>query len=561
MVKDGVLDVVPIPADALSWTYTHIALSDEQKRAADEICAAVAQKSYKAFLLDGVTGSGKTEVYFEAIAQALASGRQALIMLPEIALSSQSIQRFTNRFGAPPVVWHSDITVAQKRKAWRQILSGEAKVVVGARSALFLPFPDLGVIIVDEEHETAYKQEDGVIYNARDMAVVRANLGQCPVVLVSATPCLETIENAEQGKYTWLKLRNRHASANLPKIHIIDMRKNTSEPGKPKGWISDTLKNAIHAAVDNGQQALIYLNRRGYAPLIMCATCGERVSCPNCTAWLVEHKKENYLMCHHCGFIRRKPEACAKCEDKNNLISCGPGVERVAEELIKLFPAFRIEIMASDIMTSVHKLQALLDDLHAGKINIVVGTQMIAKGHHFPKITVVGVVDADLGLAGGDLRSGERTYQLLNQVAGRAGREQLPGHVYLQTFTPQHPVLQALVTGRRDDFLEIETAGRRLNSLPPYGRLASLIISSRDKSMVETYVKQLARVTPSISGVHILGPAPAALSMVRNWHRWRFLLTAPKDTKLQPIIRSWLNSAPWPSQIKMQIDIDPYSFL
>jgi primosomal protein N' (replication factor Y) len=561
MIKDGILIVVPIPAEGLGWTYRHIALSHEQKIAADQICEAVKAKAYKAFLLDGITGSGKTEVYFEAIAQALASGRQALIMLPEIALSSQSIQRFSDRFGAAPVVWHSDITVAQKRKAWRQILSGEAKVVVGARSALFLPFPDLGVIIVDEEHESAYKQEEGVIYNARDMAVVRAHLGQCPVVLVSATPCLETLDNAEQEKYTWLKLRNRHASATLPKIHIRDMKKTLGEPGKSKSWISDTLKNAIHKAVENGQQALVYLNRRGYAPLIMCGSCGERVSCPNCTAWLVEHKKENYLMCHHCGYIRRKPEACPKCEDKNNLISCGPGVERVAEELHKIFPTYRTEIMASDIMTSVHKLQNLLDDLHSGKINIVVGTQMIAKGHHFPKITVVGVVDADLGLAGGDLRSGERTYQLLNQVAGRAGREELPGNVYLQTFTPHHPVLQALVTGRRDDFIEMESAGRRMNALPPYGRLASLIISSRDKSMVENYVRQLARVVPSIQGVDILGPAPAALAMVRHWHRWRFLLRSPKETRLQPIIRAWLQAAPWPSQVKVQIDVDPYSFL
>lgn len=561
MLKDGLLEIVSIPDPELKWYYKHIHLSAEQQEASDAMCAAVEKKVYKGFLLDGVTGSGKTEVYFDAIAKAIESGRQALILLPEIALSSQSIQRFTKRFGAPPIVWHSDITTAQKRKVWHQILSGEAKVVVGARSALFLPFPDLGVIIVDEEHETSYKQEEGVIYNARDMAVVRAHLGNCPVVLVSATPCLETIENAEAGKYEWLKLKNRHASAILPKVHIIDMRKDTREPGKSKGWISDTLKEAIYAAIENGQQALVYLNRRGYAPLVMCGACGERINCPNCTAWMVEHKRAKHLMCHHCGYVRSKPETCPSCEDKTPLISCGPGVERVAEELHEIFPNYRIEIMASDIMSSVHKLQALLDDLHDGKINIVVGTQMIAKGHHFPKITVVGVVDADLGLSGGDLRSGERTYQLLNQVAGRAGREQLPGHVYLQTYTPHHPVLQALVSGNRENFLTIETEGRRLNKLPPYGRLASLIISSRDKYMVERYVQHLARQTPSIEGVHILGPAPAALAVVRNWHRWRFLLTAPKETRLQPIIGNWLQSAPSPSQVKVQIDMDPYSFL
>ncbi len=561
MLKDGLLMLVPIPAEALGWTYNHIELSPEQKHAADEICKAVEDKEYKAFLLDGVTGSGKTEVYFEAIAKALESGRQALVLLPEIALSSQSIQRFSSRFGAPPVVWHSDITLAQKRKAWRQVASGEAKVVIGARSALFLPFPNLGVIIVDEEHESAYKQEEGVIYNARDMSVVRAHLGSCPIVLVSATPCLETLENAETGKYAWLKLHNRHASANLPDIHIIDMRNQTAEYGKPKSWISPTLQQAIQTAIENGEQALIYLNRRGYAPLILCATCGERVSCPNCTAYLVEHKRANYLMCHHCGYVQRKPEECPKCNDKAGLISCGPGVERVAEELQKLFPSYRTEIMASDIMTSVHKLEVLLNDLREGRVNIIVGTQMIAKGHHFPKITVVGVVDADLGLTGGDLRAGERTYQLLNQVAGRAGREKLAGHVYLQTFTPHHPVLQALVTGKRDDFIAIETAGRKMNALPPYGRLAALIISSRDKSAVETYVRQMARVMPNVEGIDILGPAPAALAMVRNWHRWRFLIRAPKDARLQPLIRSWLASAPKPAQLKIQIDVDPYSFL
>lgn len=561
MIKAGILVIVPIPAPALSWTYTHMELSAEQQVAADEICQAVGDKSHKTFLLDGITGSGKTEVYFEAIAKTLETGRQALVLLPEIALSNQSIQRFTDRFGAAPVVWHSDITVAQKRKAWRQIASGDAKVVIGARSALFLPFPDLGLIVVDEEHETAYKQEEGVIYNARDMAVVRAHLGSCPIVLVSATPSLETLENAEAGKYGWLKLKNRHASAMLPDIHVIDMRAFETGGGAKKRWISDVLVQAIREAVERGEQALIYLNRRGYAPLILCGACGERVNCPNCTAYLVEHKRANYLMCHHCGYVKLKPQECVKCGDKAGLISCGPGVERVADELIEMFPSYRTEIMASDIMTSVHKLEGLLNDLRDGKINIIVGTQMIAKGHHFPKITVVGVVDADLGLAGGDLRSGERTYQLLSQVAGRAGRERLAGHVYLQTYTPHHPVLQALVTGKRDDFVEIEIAGRKMNALPPYGRMAAVIVSSRDKSVVEHHVRQMARAMPQIEGVEILGPAPAALAVIRNWHRWRFLIRAPKHIRLQPIVRQWLSRVSAPAQLKVQVDVDPYSFL
>ncbi|MBP6986362.1 MAG: primosomal protein N', partial [Alphaproteobacteria bacterium] len=315
MLKDQLLDLVPIPDPKLTWRYSYMALSAEQKVAAEALSEAVAAKMYKAFLLDGVTGSGKTEVYFEAVAKALETGRQALIMLPEIALSQQSIERFTKRFGAPPIVWHSDITTAQKRKSWHQILSGEAKVVIGARSALFLPYSDLGVIVIDEEHEPSYKQEEGVIYNARDMAVVRAHLGQCPVVLVSATPSLETLENAELGRYQWLKLKNRHAEAVLPKVHIVDMRKQMVEAGKQKSWISETLKEAIFRAVENGQQALVFLNRRGYAPLVMCGACGERVNCPNCTAWMVEHKRQHHLMCHHCGYVRSKPESCMSCED------------------------------------------------------------------------------------------------------------------------------------------------------------------------------------------------------------------------------------------------------
>lgn len=561
MLERGQLMTAPLQGETLAWSYKHLILGEEQKAAAQEINQQVTTHAFHTFLLDGITGSGKTEVYFDAIATALEEGKQTLILLPEISLSTQWIQRFTDRFGAPPVVWHSDITPPKRRKAWRQILEGEAKVVVGARSALFLPYPHLGLIVVDEEHESAYKQEEGVIYNARDMAVVRGRMEKCPVVLVSATPSLETLENAQTGKYAWLKLTSRHGQASLPDIHIIDLRNRKKRQGEEPRWISAPLQEAIQVVIDNQQQSLVFLNRRGYAPLTLCQACGERVSCPNCSAWLVEHKKYDRLLCHHCGHLQQKPKECPKCGDKENMLACGPGVERVAEELEKLFPTARLEIMASDVMTSVNKLQAVINDLHKGKIDIVVGTQMVAKGHHFPNLTVVGVVDADLGLAGGDLRSGERTYQLLNQVSGRAGREELPGRVYLQTFNPDHPVLKALLSGQREDFLSIETAGRQMNQLPPYGRLAALIISARDKAIVETYTRALARVIPRKDGLDILGPAPAALSMVRGWYRYRFLIKATKEIRLQPIIRAWIESLHCPSQIKLQIDIDPYSFL
>lgn len=561
MLKLGILKEVPMPPPPLVWRYKPMELSGEQKEASDKICKAIDPAQFKTFLLDGVTGSGKTEVYFEAIGKNLEKGKQSLVLLPEISLSAQWIQRFTDRFGTPPVVWHSDMTPANRRRAWRQVITGEAKVVVGARSALFLPYPNLGLIVVDEEHESAYKQEEGVIYNARDMAVVRGRLDACLVVLVSATPSLESLDNAKRGRYQWLKLHARHGAAQLPSIHIIDMRKKSDKEKEQPKWISETLYKAIDQATDSGQQALVFLNRRGYAPLTLCQSCGERISCPHCTAWLVEHKVYNSLICHHCGHTIVRPKECFKCGDAENIISCGPGVERVAEELDKLFPTKRIEIMSSDIVTSLPKLQNLVDDLHQGRVDIVVGTQMIAKGHHFPNLTVVGVVDADLGLAGGDLRAGERTYQLLHQVAGRAGRADLTGHVYLQTFNPTHPVLTALVSGSRDEFIEIEERGRKMNDLPPYGRLAAIIVSSQDKALVESYVQHLARSAPTYSDLEILGPAPAALAVVRNWHRWRFLLKSPKDKMLQPVIEEWLNKLKHPSKIKLQIDIDPYSFL
>lgn len=561
MLQAGLLKEVDLPPPALSWTYYPVELSVEQTAAAAAVSACLNPCTFKVFLLDGVTGSGKTEVYFETIGRNLQQGKQSLILLPEISLSAQWIERFTQRFGTPPVVWHSDMSASHRKRAWRQVLSGEAKVVVGARSALFLPYPQLGLIVVDEEHESSYKQEEVVIYNARDMAVVRARMESCPIILASATPSLETIDNAKAGKYEWLRLHSRHGAAQLPHIHIIDMRnKEKPKEGQSK-WISPTLQDAITQAIESKQQALVFLNRRGYAPLTVCQSCGEKVGCPNCSTFLVEHKIYHTLLCHHCGHTQVKPKTCSKCGDAENMTSCGPGVERVAEDLEKLFPNRRIAIMSSDIVSSLPKLNKLVDDLLQGRIDIVVGTQMIAKGHHFPNLTVVGVVDADVGLTGSDLRAGERTYQLLHQVAGRAGRADLKGHVYLQTYSPAHPVLKALISGRRDDFIAIEETGRKMNELPPYGRLAAIIISSHDKELAETFVRQFAINAPGHDRIQVFGPAPAAIAMVRGWHRWRFLLKSPKDVMLQPFITQWLNRFKVPAKVKVQIDIDPYNFM
>src|SRR5690606_7578604 len=402
----------------------------------------VAARNFAASLLDGVTGSGKTEVYFEALAACLREGRQALVLLPEIALTAQWLDRFEARFGARPVEWHSDLGQSERRRNWRAVIEGRAEIVIGARSALFLPFADLGVIIVDEEHETSFKQDEGVPYNARDMAVVRGKIGSCPVVLASATPSLETMLNARSGKYRHLKLPSRFGGAVLPDVELIDLKQH--RPG-PQRWISEPLRLAMEATLGEGQQVMLFLNRRGYAPLTLCDACGHRLQCPNCSAWLVEHRLINRLQCHHCGYSTRLPGACDACGAEESFKPCGPGIERLSEEAASLFPERRVAMMASDTITSPRAAAEFVAAMDRGEIDILIGTQIVAKGYHFPNLTLVGVIDADLGLTGGDLRAAERTYQLLSQVMGRAGRESIRGKVYLQSHLPEHPVIAAIV--------------------------------------------------------------------------------------------------------------------
>ena len=509
-------------------------------------------------LLDGVTGSGKTEVYFEAVAACLRAGRQALVLLPEIALSAQWLERFAERFGAGPAQWHSELTGLERRLTWRAVLNGEARVVVGARSALFLPFADLGLIVVDEEHETAFKQEDGVIYQARDMAVVRGHLAKIPVVLASATPSLETVINVQQGRYRALDLPDRHGGALLPAISLVDLRRDKPARGS---WLSPSLKTAVGETLAAGEQVLLFLNRRGYAPLTICRDCGHRMQCPSCTAWLVEHRYSQRLQCHHCGYQTRTPPACPACGARDSFAACGPGVERLAEEAAMLFPDARRLVLTSDTISGPAKAAELIRMVRDHEVDLILGTQIIAKGHNFPNLTLVGVVDADLGLNGGDLRAAERTYQLLHQVAGRAGRAQKPGKVLIQTYDSSRPVMQALKDHDRARLLEIEADDRRLSGMPPFGRLAALIISGRDEAAVETQVQAMARLAPRIEGVSVLGPAPAPLAMLRGRHRRRFLLKSRREVALQPIIRTWTKGLKWPGDLRLQIDIDPYSFL
>ena len=534
-------------------------LSPAQVAAADILRDAVKTNAFSTHLLDGVTGSGKTEVYFEAVAEAIRRGKQSLILLPEIALTAQFLDRFAERFGTRPVEWHSQVSSRKRARAWDAIAKGEVAVVAGARSALFLPFRELGLIVVDEEHDPAYKQEDGVHYHARDMAVLRGSLAAAPVILSSATPSIETELNARRGRYKRLSLPERFSGSAIPPLEAIDLR----TEGPPRGrWIAPKLETAIRETILRGEQALLFLNRRGYAPLTLCRTCGHRMRCPSCDAWLVEHRFRQQLVCHHCGYSQKSPEACPKCESANSFVACGPGVERLEEEARALFPDARMQVLSSDLSGGVERMRAEFDAITRGEVDLIIGTQLVAKGHHFPSLALVGVVDADLGLGYGDPRAAERTFQLLFQVVGRAGREAAAGKGLLQTHQPEHPVLQALIAGDRDAFYSQEIKAREEAGLPPFGRLASLIVSAKDGPAAEAHARRLAATTPRDELVRILGPAEAPLALIRGRRRWRLLAKSPRGFDLSGYLRDWIGAGPKSTgSIQVTIDVDPQSFL
>jgi len=533
-------------------------LSADQRDAAALIRKAVTDGGFSVTVLEGVPGSGKTEVYFEAVAEALAAGGQALVLLPEIALGAQWMARFRARFGAAPGEWHSELAAGRRRRTWRSVAENHVKMVVGARSALYLPFHDLRLIVVDEEHDASFKQEDGAVYNARDMAVVRARLGKIPIVLASATPSLETAVNAEAGRYRKLHLPDRHQGAPLPEIGVIDMRQEKTPSGR---WLSPTLADALSQTFADGEQAMLFLNRRGYAPLTLCRACGHRMACPSCTAWLVEHRAGSRLVCHHCGYTAKVPAACPACGAESSFAACGPGVERLAEEVAELFPNARVRVAASDTVTGPKEAAELVESIEDHAVDLIIGTQIVAKGYHFPLLTLVGAVDADLGLSGGDLRAAERTYQLLYQLAGRAGRADRPGRVWLQTYMPEHPVMRALVSGDGTRFLEAEAASRRAAGMPPFGRLAAVIVSGLDERAVDDAARKLGRAAPTGDGIQVLGPAPAVFALLRGRHRRRLLLKASRDANVQAALRDWLKRVEVPGKVRVQVDVDPISFL
>jgi primosomal protein N' (replication factor Y) len=562
LVKVGAIEAVevdidtpfPIP-DPLYWQPE---LSAVQSAVSGTLVEAVQDAAFQPFLLDGVTGSGKTEVYFEAVAETVRQGRQALVLLPEIALTEPFLKRFTQRFGHTPIAWHSGLRQSQRRRAWRAITSGSGLVTVGARSALFLPYRDLGLIVVDEAHETSFKQEDGVHYHARDVAVMRASFEACPIILASATPAIETRHQVELGRYRELRLPARFGNATMPAIAAIDL---IAEPPERGRWLAPTLVGAINHTLERGEQALLFLNRRGYAPLTLCRHCGHRFQCPNCTAWLVEHRLVRRLACHHCGHTMPPPAACPECGEEDSLVACGPGVERIADEVKAIFPEARAAIVTSDTIWSPAKAAEFVGRMEAGDIDIVIGTQLVTKGYHFPNLTLVGVVDADLGLEGGDLRAAERTFQQVMQVAGRAGRGEKPGHVLIQTHSPGAPVMQALISGDIESFYAAETDARRDAGAPPFGRYAGIIISAEDQALALETARLIGRTAPRVDGMAVFGPAPAPLAMLRGRHRFRLLVHARRALDVQDVIREWLGGLEWSAKVRVAVDVDPYSFL
>ena len=566
LVNQGVLEPVEVdcdrPYDTARPDFVQVDLSDEQQAVSDVFSAAVRKRDFAPFLLDGVTGSGKTETYFEPVAEALRMGQQVLVLLPEIALTENFLHRFEERFGAAPILWHSSLKSTERRRAYRAVCEGSAQVVVGARSALYLPFAKLGLIVVDEAHETSFKQEDGVRYNARDVAVMRGHFEKVPVILASATPALESLQMAESGIYEKVDLPSRFGGAELPTIELIDL----TEEKPPHGmWLAQRLVDGIEERLERGEQSLLFLNRRGFAPVTVCRACGEQIGCHQCDARMVEHRFQNRLVCHQCGETRPIPTACPACGAEGRLAPIGPGVERIAEEVAATFPDARATILSSDLFHSARALKDTIARIADGDTQIIIGTQIVAKGHNFPRLTLVGVIDADLGLQGADLRAAERSFQLMRQVAGRAGRQSgaAPGLALLQTHQPGHAVIRAILSGHDEAFWDAEAAGRQAAGMPPFGRLAGVILSHPDLGVVSDFARHLAAHAGPLdhAGAELWGPAPAPIARIRGRHRMRMLIHAPRQAPLQAAIADWLAPHKLPTNLRLAVDIDPQTFL
>ena len=541
-----------------------VSLNNEQQSAADTIAKAISANQFSVHLLDGITGSGKTQVYFDSVLRAYNSGKSVLLMMPEIALTAQFMDRFTKRFGAPPVVWHSNLTAARRRDIWRGVARGDIRIVVGTRSALFLPWQNLGLIVVDEEHDTSYKQEDMGNYHARDMAILRAKIAGFPIVLASATPSVETMHNVALGKYKRLRLMSRFGGAQMPVIETIDMRGCRPEPYKvgdeeKPGNLSQQLCSEISDTLANKKQVMLFINRRGFAPIVQCKKCGWVAGCPDCSVSYNYHKHINKLVCHMCGRTEPVPTICPQC--KNNVSMRGAGLEKIEEEVAAKFPNAHTALVSSDTIMSREALERIVHKMESGEIDVIIGTQILAKGHHFPNLTLVGVVDADMGLFGTDFRAGEHTFQQLFQVAGRAGRGEFPGRVLLQTFQPEHPVIRAICAGDRDEFMAGDMESRRAAQMPPFGQLIAVIVEADKETALKKYCAELLHAAPTLNGGKIMGPIAAQIYQIRNWYRMRFLVSGNARANLQPIVRAWLDKVKQPANVRIKIDVNPQSFM
>ncbi len=512
--------------------------------------------NYNVVVLEGVAGSGKTLVYFERVRDLLDKGFQALILLPEIALTNQFRRRFKEFFGTDPAIWHSGTTKKNKSIIWKGISEGKIKVVIGARSSLFLPFKNLGIIIVDEEHDVSYKQDEGVSYNARDMAVARASFENIPINLITSIPSIETYNNIVNKKYYTIKLEKRYKEASLPNVEIINLH---SETLKKDSWIANKTLSKVNEHLNRGDQVLFFLNRRGYAPYVICKKCGYKFQCPNCTVNLNFHRKLNRLLCHHCGHKSLLSRLC-KDNKKCDLLFCGPGVERVFYELKKIYPNKKIEIFSSDTLVKNQLTNILLKKVEKKKIDILVGTQLLSKGFHFPKLNCIVVVDSDFSSHGYDLRSAEKNVQLYYQLSGRAGREGDSSTIYFQTYTPDDEILLNISKNNPHAFLQKELLLRKEKKLPPFYRLVSLIISGKNESLIMKFATNIKSKLPKINEVDILGPVLAPITRLRKKYRCRILIRYPKNLFMQKYLSQSLNEIKMVSGIKLEVDVDPINF-
>jgi primosomal protein N' (replication factor Y) len=512
--------------------------------------------NYNVTVLEGVAGSGKTLVYFERVKDLINKGFQALILLPEIALTNQFSRRFQEFFGAEPAIWHSGTTKKNKSIIWKGITEGKIKIVIGARSSLFLPFKNLGIIVVDEEHDVSYKQDEGVSYNARDMAITRASLENIPINLVTSIPSIETYNNIVNKKYHITKLEKRYREASLPNIEIINLHSEVLNKGS---WIANKTISKVDQYLDKGDQVLFFLNRRGYAPFVICKKCGYKFECPNCAVNLNFHKKFNKLLCHYCGHKSSLSRVC-KDNKKCDLLFCGPGVERIFSELEKIYPNKKIEIFSSDTLKKNKITNTLLKKVEKKKIDILVGTQLLSKGFHFPKLNCIVVVDSDFSSHGYDLRSAEKNIQLYHQLAGRAGRESNTSTIYFQTYTPDDEVLLNISKNDPHAFLQKELLLRKEKKLPPFYRLISLIISGKNEPLIMKFAISVKSKLPKINEVNVLGPVLAPITKLKKKYRCRILIRYPKNLFIQKYLSKSLNKIKIASGIKLEVDVDPINF-